>query len=74
MCALILVGRVRLFLLSLCEFFGAEDSNRVVFTLEKVNGMEWWKCVMVGDTEINTRKVDHYSSPAFFSCLRCAVT
>ncbi len=24
--------------------------------------MEWWKCVMAGDTEINTRKVD----PSYF--------
>jgi len=43
-------------------FWTVEDSNRVVFTLEKVNGMEWWKCVMVGDTEINTRKVEPENS------------
>mmetsp|Transcript_15199 Transcript_15199/g.30508 ORF Transcript_15199/g.30508 Transcript_15199/m.30508 type:complete len:321 (+) Transcript_15199:44-1006(+) len=39
-----------------------EDSSRVVFTLEKVNGMEWWKTVMVGDPEINTRKVEPENS------------
>ena len=40
----------------------AEDSSRVVITLEKVNQMEWWKCVMVGDPEINTRKVEPENS------------
>eukprot|EP00285_Hemiselmis_virescens_P016959 CAMPEP_0173381390 /NCGR_PEP_ID=MMETSP1356-20130122/3742_1 /TAXON_ID=77927 ORGANISM="Hemiselmis virescens, Strain PCC157" /NCGR_SAMPLE_ID=MMETSP1356 /ASSEMBLY_ACC=CAM_ASM_000847 /LENGTH=344 /DNA_ID=CAMNT_0014335167 /DNA_START=21 /DNA_END=1055 /DNA_ORIENTATION=- len=39
-----------------------EDSSRVVITLEKVNQMEWWKCIMVGDQEINTRKVEPENS------------
>ena len=34
-----------------------EDSKKLVLTLDKVNQMEWWKCVVVGDPEINTRKV-----------------
>mmetsp|Transcript_9974 Transcript_9974/g.24578 ORF Transcript_9974/g.24578 Transcript_9974/m.24578 type:complete len:334 (+) Transcript_9974:312-1313(+) len=39
-----------------------EDSSKVVITLEKVNQMEWWKTVMVGDQEINTRKVEPENS------------
>ena len=39
-----------------------EDSKKLVLTLDKVNQMEWWKCVMVGDPEINTRKVEPENS------------
>lgn len=28
-----------------------------VLTLTKDNRMEWWKCVIIGDPEINTQKV-----------------
>eukprot|EP00960_Hanusia_phi_P038985 753681-Hanusia_phi.AAC.2 len=30
--------------------------------MDKENGMEWWKCVIVGDPEINTRKVEPENS------------
>ena len=37
---------------------GDEGDERLVqITLQKVNQMEWWKCVCVGDPEINTQKV-----------------
>jgi len=39
-----------------------EDSKKLVLTLDKVNQMEWWKCVVVGDPEINTRKVEPENS------------
>jgi len=44
------------------SFWTIEDSNRLVLTFEKVNNMEWWKCVIVGDAEINTRKVEPENS------------
>mmetsp|Transcript_38808 Transcript_38808/g.122300 ORF Transcript_38808/g.122300 Transcript_38808/m.122300 type:complete len:88 (-) Transcript_38808:658-921(-) len=30
--------------------------------MDKENGMEWWKCVIIGDPEINTRKVEPENS------------
>lgn len=33
-----------------------EDGN-LVLSLQKENKMEWWKCVLNGDAEINTQKV-----------------
>lgn len=40
----------------------AEDGKEVVLSLQKENGMEWWKCVLVGDPEIDTTKVNPESS------------
>jgi hypothetical protein len=34
-----------------------EDGSTVALSLQKDNKMEWWKCVLVGDPEINTQKV-----------------
>ena len=34
----------------------------VVLTLAKVNKMSWWPCVIHGDPEINTRKVEPENS------------
>jgi hypothetical protein len=34
----------------------------VVLYIEKENQMEWWKCVMEGDTEIDTSKVEPENS------------
>ncbi|EKX45230.1 hypothetical protein GUITHDRAFT_159699 [Guillardia theta CCMP2712] len=39
-----------------------EDANRLVLSMDKENGMEWWKCVIIGDPEINTRKVEPENS------------
>jgi len=38
-----------------------EDGN-LVLSLQKENKMEWWKCVLVGDAEINTQKVQPENS------------
>ena len=38
------------------SFWTVED-NDLVFTLQKDDKMNWWKCVVVGDPEINTQKV-----------------
>jgi len=41
----------------------ATDDNRLItVTLTKVNQMEWWKSVVVGDPEINTQKVEPENS------------
>lgn len=34
-----------------------ENNKEVVISLQKENRMEWWKCVVVGEPEINTQKV-----------------
>jgi hypothetical protein len=38
-----------------------EDGDLVI-TFTKENKMEWWKCVLVGDAEINTQKVQPENS------------
>jgi len=38
------------------SFWTLEDGE-VVLNLQKDNKMEWWKCVVKGDPEINTQKV-----------------
>jgi hypothetical protein len=38
------------------------DDDEIIFTLQKDNRMEWWKCVMQGDPEINTQKVQPENS------------
>ncbi|KAL1511621.1 hypothetical protein AB1Y20_006413 [Prymnesium parvum] len=49
------------------SFWSVEDNpkggNRLVtITLTKINQMEWWKTVIVGDPEINTQKVEPENS------------
>lgn len=44
------------------SFWTLEDGREVVVNLQKENGMEWWKCVVVGDPEIDTSKVSPESS------------
>lgn len=39
------------------SFWTIEDSKYLVLSLQKQNKMEWWKCVLEGDPEINTQKV-----------------
>lgn len=43
------------------SFWTLEDSD-VVINIQKENKMEWWKCVITGDPEINTRKVQPENS------------
>ena len=39
-----------------------EDGKEVVLTITKDNKMGWWKCVLKGDPEINTQKVQPENS------------
>ena len=39
-----------------------EDSKEISISLQKEDKMNWWKCVMVGDPEINTQKVQPENS------------
>ncbi|CAB1112749.1 unnamed protein product [Ectocarpus sp. CCAP 1310/34] len=44
------------------SFWTLEDGKEVSIALQKENQMEWWKCVVKGDPEINTSKVQPESS------------
>ncbi|ETV91672.1 hypothetical protein H310_13749 [Aphanomyces invadans] len=44
------------------SFWTLEDNNRICVYLQKENQMEWWKCIMVGDVEIDTKKVQPENS------------
>lgn len=44
------------------SFWTLEDGKDVVVSLQKENGMEWWKCALVGDPEIDTTKVSPENS------------
>jgi len=39
-------------------FWTVEDNEVIVLSLVKANGMEWWKTVIKGDVEIDTKKVE----------------
>uniref|UniRef100_A0A0K0CYU0 Nuclear migration protein nudC n=1 Tax=Angiostrongylus cantonensis TaxID=6313 RepID=A0A0K0CYU0_ANGCA len=39
-----------------------EDKRTVVVSFEKMNGMEWWRYVVKGEPEINTKKVQPENS------------
>jgi hypothetical protein len=41
--------------------FDTKESE-INLSLQKENQMEWWKCVLVGDPEINTQKVQPENS------------
>lgn len=43
-------------------FLYAEDDGTLTISLTKSNRMEWWKCVLKGEPEINTQKVEPEAS------------
>ena len=44
------------------SFWTVEDGTRLVLNLQKLNQMEWWPAVCVGDPEINVQKVQPENS------------
>ncbi|CAM9090519.1 unnamed protein product [Ascophyllum nodosum] len=44
------------------SFWTLEDGKEISIALQKENQMEWWKCVVKGDQEINTSKVQPENS------------
>lgn len=40
----------------------SEDDGTLTISLTKSNRMEWWKCVLKGEPEINTQKVEPEAS------------
>ncbi|CAJ1972337.1 unnamed protein product [Sphenostylis stenocarpa] len=43
-------------------YWSIEDQNTISILLTKHNQMEWWKCVVKGDPEIDTQKVEPENS------------
>lgn len=43
-------------------FFFCEDGKTIMVELQKVNKMEWWKCVIKGHPEIDTTKIEPENS------------
>ncbi|RHY10895.1 hypothetical protein DYB36_013754 [Aphanomyces astaci] len=44
------------------SFWTLEDNNRICLYLQKENQMEWWKSIIVGHDEIDTKKVQPENS------------
>ncbi|GLE04077.1 hypothetical protein PINS_up012988 [Pythium insidiosum] len=44
------------------SFWTLEDGNRICVYLQKENQMEWWKTIIQGDAEIDTKKVQPENS------------
>jgi len=44
------------------SFWTIEDGNRLVLNLQKLNQMEWWECVMMGDQTIDVRAIQPENS------------
>merc|ERR1711998_139775 len=44
------------------SFWNLEDNKLLSLHLTKFNQMEWWKCVIQGDQEIDTQKIEPESS------------
>ncbi|OQR82749.1 nuclear migration protein nudC [Achlya hypogyna] len=44
------------------SFWTLEDGNRICIYLQKENQVEWWKCIIQGDAEIDTKKVQPENS------------
>jgi len=45
-----------------CSWTFDSDSSHLTITLAKVNNMEWWSRLLIGETEINTRKINPENS------------
>ncbi|GMI76463.1 hypothetical protein HRI_001315600 [Hibiscus trionum] len=43
-------------------YWSMEDNDSIAIVLSKQNQMEWWKCLIKGEPEIDTRKVEPESS------------
>eukprot|EP00128_Syssomonas_multiformis_P012737 Colp12_sorted_trinity150504_noHs@19958 len=43
-------------------FWTIEDKKNIVITLQKINNMEWWTCIVLGHPEIDTKKVEPENS------------
>eukprot|EP00741_Cyanophora_paradoxa_P009859 tig00001668_g9550.t1 len=44
------------------SFWQLEEGKIITVILQKINTMEWWKCVLQGDPEIDTTKVEPENS------------
>eukprot|EP00545_Synedropsis_sp_CCMP1620_P001006 CAMPEP_0119007288 /NCGR_PEP_ID=MMETSP1176-20130426/2907_1 /TAXON_ID=265551 /ORGANISM="Synedropsis recta cf, Strain CCMP1620" /LENGTH=312 /DNA_ID=CAMNT_0006959403 /DNA_START=56 /DNA_END=991 /DNA_ORIENTATION=- len=44
------------------SFWTIEDGNRLVINLQKLNEMEWWDCVVVGDPTIDVKAIQPENS------------
>jgi len=44
------------------SFWTVEDGNRLVINLQKLNQMEWWSCLCIGDPKIDVKKVQPENS------------
>jgi hypothetical protein len=44
------------------SFWTVEDGNRIVINLQKLNTMEWWDCVCIGDPKIDVRTIQPENS------------
>ncbi|KAK7384930.1 hypothetical protein VNO78_30633 [Psophocarpus tetragonolobus] len=43
-------------------YWNIEDQNTISILLTKLHQLEWWKCIVKGDPEIDTKKVEPESS------------
>lgn len=44
------------------SFWTIEDGNRLVINLQKLNEMEWWDCIVVGDPTIDVKAIQPENS------------
>jgi len=47
---------------SLWSIDSGKDGKKIVIELSKVNQMEWWSCILKGDPEIDTTKIEPENS------------
>ena len=43
-------------------FWSIEEQKTIVIELQKQNTMEWWKCIVKGEPEIDTTKIEPENS------------